>query len=146
MLIWRLADLQVVQHDEMLRQAANQQLKDTHHAAAGADLRRDRQGCWPRAASCGPLRRTPARSRPRADQRSSSKALGGEESGGGRRPRRAAKVSEVSAGLAELLGLEYQEVDDKLIDGTKQYVVLAKQMDKPVADRVEAYAREQSCR
>lgn len=52
-------------------------------------------------------------------------------------------MSEASAGLAQLLGLEYQEVYDKLIDGTKQYVVLAKQMDKPVADRVKAYAREQ---
>lgn len=142
-LIWRLYDLQVVQHDEMLRQAANQQLKDTSITPQRGQIYDATGKVLAKSSIVWTITADPSQIKAPGLTKEQLKALGGEESEEAAAQRRAAKVSEVSAGLAELLGLEYQEVYDKLIDGTKQYVVLAKQMDKPVADGVKAYAREQ---
>lgn len=142
-LIWRLYDLQVVQHDEMLRQAANQQLKDTSITPQRGQIYDATGKVLAKSSIVWTITADPSQIKAPGLTKEQLKALGGEESEEAAAQRRAAKVSEASAGLAQLLGLEYQEVYDKLIDGTKQYVVLAKQMDKPVADRVKAYAREQ---
>lgn len=52
------------------------------------------------------------------------------------------KIQAASVELAELLELEYDEVYEKLSNTKSQYVVLKKQVDKPVADRVTKVAEE----
>jgi stage V sporulation protein D (sporulation-specific penicillin-binding protein) len=58
--------------------------------------------------------------------------------------RRTARVQQVSKDIADLLSLEYDTVYNMLIDATSQYKVLAKQVDKPIADAVKEYANENS--
>ena len=56
--------------------------------------------------------------------------------------RRADRVQSISEDLAEILSMDAQEIYDKLIDDSKQYVLLAKQVDKPVADEISQYASD----
>ncbi|WP_283128543.1 penicillin-binding transpeptidase domain-containing protein, partial [Allofournierella massiliensis] len=58
--------------------------------------------------------------------------------------RRAERVRTVSADVAGMLGLDENEVYEKLIDTESQYEVLARQVDKPIADQIKEYASENS--
>ena len=50
----------------------------------------------------------------------------------------------MSADVAGMLGLDENKVYEKLIDTESQYEVLARQVDKPIADQIKEYASENS--
>ena len=135
LLIWRLYTWQIVRHDEMLNAAASQQMKDMTitpqrgqiYDATGKVLAKS-SIVWTIAAD--------------PSQISAPKAEEGDE-----RPaeeRRAERVRTVSADVAGMLGLDENEVYEKLIDTESQYEVLARQVDKPIADQIKEYASENS--
>ena len=51
-------------------------------------------------------------------------------------------IAEASEGLAEILGLDADEVYQKLSDTSTRYKVLAKSVDKPTADAVKAFVSD----
>lgn len=134
-LIGRLYWIQVIKHDEYRVKAANQQLKDVAVTPTRGEIY-DANGkvlakssiVWTIAAD--PSQITPIKA----------------EEGDTRTPeeRRTVRVERVSNDIANLLGLDYETVYNALIDSESQYKVLAKQVDKPVADAVKEYANENS--
>lgn len=132
-LIGRLAWLQIIKHDEYRIQAANQQLKDVAVTPTRGQIY-DANGkvlakssiVWTIAADPSQIIALKAEE---GDERSAEE-------------RRAERVRTVSADVAGMLGLDENEVYDKLIDSESQYEVLAKQVDKPVADQIKEYASD----
>ncbi len=132
-LVGRLAWLQIAMHDEYRIQAANQQLKDVAVTPTRGQIYDANGKVLAKSSIVWTIAADPS-------QISAPKAAEGDE-----RPaeeRRAERVRTVSADVAELLGLDENEVYDKLIDSESQYEVLAKQVDKPVADQIKEYASE----
>ncbi len=132
-LVGRLAWLQIAMHDEYRIQAANQQLKDVAVTPTRGQIYDANGKVLAKSSIVWTIAADPS-------QISALKAAEGDE-----RPaeeRRAERVRTVSADVAELLGLDENEVYDKLIDSESQYEVLAKQVDKPVADQIKEYASE----
>lgn len=134
-LIGRLYWLQITKYDEYSVKAANQQLKDVSVTATRGEIY-DANGkvlakssiVWTIAAD--PSQITPLKAA-EGDTRTPEE-------------RRTARVQQVSKDIADLLSLEYDTVYNMLIDATSQYKVLAKQVDKPIADAVKEYANENS--
>lgn len=132
-LIGRLAWLQIAKHDEYRIQAANQQLKDVAVTPTRGQIYDANGKVLAKSSIVWTIAADPS-------QISALKAAEGDE-----RPaeeRRAERVRTVSADVAGILGLDENEVYDKLIDSESQYQVLAKQVDKPVADQIKEYASE----
>lgn len=132
-LVGRLAWLQIAMHDEYRIQAANQQLKDVAVTPTRGQIYDANGKVLAKSSIVWTIAADPS-------QISAPKAAEGDE-----RPaeeRRAERVRTVSADVVELLGLDENEVYDKLIDSESQYEVLAKQVDKPVADQIKEYASE----
>lgn len=132
-LIGRLAWLQIAMHDEYRIQAANQQLKDVAVTPTRGQIY-DANGkvlakssiVWTIAAD--PSQITPLKAA-EGDERSAEE-------------RRTERVRTVSADVADILSLDEDEVYEKLIDDESQYQVLAKQVDKPIADQIKEYASD----
>lgn len=132
-LIGRLYWLQVVNYDEFSVKAANQQLKDVTitptrgeiYDATGKVLAKS-SIVWTIAADPSQITAPKAQE---GDTRSDEE-------------RRTAWVEQISQDIADILSLDYQTVYDMLIDSDSQYKVLAKQVDKPIADKIEEYASE----
>ena len=141
-LIWRLYTWQIVRHDEMLNAAASQQMKDMTitpqrgqiYDATGKVLAKS-SIVWTITADPSQIK-APSLSEEELD------AMGGTETDESKAQRRAARIQTVSQDLAEILSMDAQEIYDKLIDDSKQYVLLAKQVDKPVADEISQYASD----
>lgn len=134
-LIGRLAWLQIAMHDEYRIQAANQQLKDVAVTPTRGQIYDANGKVLAKSSIVWTIAADPS-------QISAPKAEEGDE-----RPaeeRRAERVRTVSADVAGMLGLDENEVYEKLIDTESQYEVLAKQVDKPIADQIKEYASENS--
>ena len=141
-LIWRLYTWQIVRHDEMLNAAASQQMKDMTitpqrgqiYDATGKVLAKS-SIVWTITADPSQIK-APSLSEEELD------AMGGTETDESKAQRRADRVQSISEDLAGILSMDAQEIYDKLIDDSKQYVLLAKQVDKPVADEISQYASD----
>lgn len=132
-LIGRLAWLQIVMHDEYRIQAANQQLKDVAVTPTRGQIYDANGKVLAKSSIVWTIAADPS-------QISAPKAEEGDERSA--EERRAERVRTVSADVAEILGLDEEEVYNKLIDADSQYEVLAKQVDKPIADQIKEYADE----
>lgn len=134
-LIGRLAWLQIAMHDEYRIQAANQQLKDVAVTPTRGQIYDANGKVLAKSSIVWTIAADPS-------QISAPKA----EEGDGRpaEERRAERVHTVSADVAGMLGLDENEVYEKLIDTESQYEVLARQVDKPIADQIKEYASENS--
>lgn len=132
-LIGRLAWLQIVKHDEYRIQAANQQLKDVAVTPTRGQIYDANGKVLAKSSIVWTIAADPS-------QISALKAEEGDERSA--EERRAERVRTVSADVAGMLGLDENEVYDKLIDSESQYEVLAKQVDKPVADQIKEYASD----
>lgn len=132
-LIGRLAWLQIVKHDEYRIQAANQQLKDVAVTPTRGQIYDANGKVLAKSSIVWTIAADPS-------QISALKAEEGDERSA--EERRAERVRIVSADVASMLGLDENEVYDKLIDSESQYEVLAKQVDKPVADQIKEYASD----
>ena len=132
-LIGRLAWLQIVKHDEYRIQAANQQLKDVAVTPTRGQIYDANGKVLAKSSIVWTIAADPS-------QISALKAEEGDERSA--EERRAERVRTVSADVASMLGLDENEVYDKLIDSESQYEVLAKQVDKPVADQIKEYASD----
>ena len=132
-LVGRLAWLQIAMHDEYRIQAANQQLKDVAVTPTRGQIYDANGKVLAKSSIVWTIAADPS-------QISAPKAEEGDE-----RPaeeRRAERVRTVSADVAGILSLDENEVYEKLIDTESQYEVLAKQVDKPIADQIKDYADE----
>ena len=146
-LVGRLYYLQIVQHEDLQTRVAAQQLKDTMIKPKRGQIF-DANGkvlakssiVWNISADPSQIK-APRLSDEEAERLQEAYPLE-EDQERLRLERRAERVKLISQDVAEILGKEYQEVYDKLIDHEKQYVVLAKQVEKPVADKISAYADE----
>lgn len=133
-LVARLYQIQVINKDEYQFKTAAQQLKDTTltpqrgeiYSATGKVLAKS-SIVWTIAADPSQIKA------PAAKDGDTSTA----------QARRTARVQQVSTDLAQILDMDAQTVYDLLIDDSKQYVVLAKQVDKPVGDAVKTYVQKQ---
>lgn len=132
-LIGRLAWLQIVKHDEYRIQAANQQLKDVAVTPTRGQIYDANGKVLAKSSIVWTIAADPS-------QISALKAEEGDERSA--EERRAERVRTVSADVASMLGLDENEVYDKLIDSESQYEVLTKQVDKPVADQIKEYASD----
>lgn len=132
-LIGRLAWLQIIKHDEYRIQAANQQLKDVAVTPTRGQIYDANGKVLAKSSIVWTIAADPS-------QISALKAEEGDERSA--EERRAERVRTVSADVAGMLGLDENEVYDKLIDSESQYEVLAKQVDKPVADQIKEYASD----
>lgn len=132
-LIGRLAWLQIVKHDEYRIQAANQQLKDVAVTPTRGQIYDANGKVLAKSSIVWTIAADPS-------QISALKAEEGDERSA--EERRAERVRTVSADVASMLGLDENEVYDKLTDSESQYEVLAKQVDKPVADQIKEYASD----
>ncbi len=132
-LIGRLYWLQIVKHDEYRIQAANQQLKDVAVTPTRGQIYDATGKVLAKSSIVWTIAADPS-------QISALKAAEGDERSA--EVRRTERVRTVSADVAGMLGLDEQEVYDKLIDTESQYEVLAKQVDKPIADQVREYANK----
>lgn len=132
-LIGRLAWLQIVKHDEYRIQAANQQLKDVAVTPTRGQIYDANGKVLAKSSIVWTIAADPS-------QISALKAEEGDERSA--EERRAERVRTVSVDVAGMLGLDENEVYDKLIDSESQYEVVAKQVDKPVADQIKEYASD----
>lgn len=132
-LIGRLAWLQIIKHDEYRIQAANQQLKDVAVTPTRGQIYDANGKVLAKSSIVWTIAADPS-------QISALKAEEGDERSA--EERRAERVRTVSADVVGMLGLDENEVYDKLIDSESQYEVLAKQVDKPVADQIKEYASD----
>lgn len=130
-LVGRLYWIQVVKHDEYRIKAANQQLKDVSVTPTRGQIYDATGKVLAKSSIVWTIAADPSQINP-------PKAAEGDT----RSPeqRRAEWVRQVSDKIAELLSLDAEEIHQKLIDPTSQYEVLAKQVDKPVADQIKEYA------
>lgn len=130
-LIGRLYWLQVVKYDEYRMEAAIQQLKDVTITPTRGEIY-DANGSvlakssivWTIAVDPSQIKAPTAAEGDTRDEAT----------------RRMERVRTVSAEIARILSLDEQEVVEKLQDADSQYKLLARQVDKPVADEIKAYA------
>lgn len=140
-LIARLYDLQVNKHEEFKIKVANQQLMDTSikpqrgqiYDANGKVLAKS-SIVWNVVADPSQIKA------PRLTKKELEAFPDETEPEESRVRRREARIAQTSSDVAQMLGLEYEDIYNKLIDEKRQYVVLAKQVDKPVADQIREYA------
>lgn len=141
-LIWRLYTWQIVRHDEMLNAAASQQMKDMTITPQRGQIYDATGKVLAKSSIVWTITADPSQIKAPSLTEEELDAMGGAESDEAKAQRRAARVQSISEDLAEILSMDAQEVYDKLIDDSKQYVLLAKQVDKPVADEISQYASD----
>lgn len=142
LLIWRLYTWQIVRHDEMLQAAASQQMKDMTITPQRGQIYDATGKVLAKSSIVWTITADPSQIKAPSLTKAELEAMGGSESDESKAQRRAARVQTISQDLAGILSMDAQEIYDKLIDDSKQYVLLAKQVDKPVADQVSQYASE----
>ena len=143
-LIWRLYDLQIVNHEHFQIEVATQQLKDTSITPRRGEIFDANGKILAKSSIVWNITADPSEIKAPRLTKSELEAMGGEESEESRMRRRDARIAQISSDLAAMLGMEYEEIYHKLADETKRYMVLAKQVDKPVADQVREYAGKNS--
>ena len=141
-LIWRLYTWQIVRHDEMLNAAASQQMKDMTITPQRGQIYDATGKVLAKSSIVWTITADPSQIKAPSLSEEELKAMGGTETDESKAQRRAARVQSISEDLAGILSMDAQEIYDKLIDSSKQYVLLAKQVDKPVADEISQYASE----
>ena len=141
-LIWRLYTWQIVRHDEMLNAAASQQMKDMTITPQRGQIYDATGKVLAKSSIVWTITADPSQIKAPGLSKEELKAMGGAESDESKAQRRADRVQSISEDLAGILSMEAQEIYDKLIDSSKQYVLLAKQVDKPVADEISQYASD----
>lgn len=141
-LIWRLYTWQIVRHDEMLNAAASQQMKDMTITPQRGQIYDATGKVLAKSSIVWTITADPSQIKAPSLTEEELDAMGGTESDESKAQRRAARVQSISEDLAEILSMDAQEIYDKLIDSSKQYVLLAKQVDKPVADEISQYASD----
>ena len=130
-LIGRLYWLQVVKHEEYRIEAAKQQLKDVSITPSRGEIY-DANGIvlakssivWTIAADPSQIKAPKAAEGDLRDDAT----------------RREERVATVSREIADILGIDQEKVYESLMDETSQYKLLAKQVDKPIADQISEYA------
>ena len=142
LLIWRLYTWQIVRHDEMLNAAASQQMKDMTITPQRGQIYDATGKVLAKSSIVWTITADPSQIKAPGLSKEELEAMGGVESDESKAQRRAARIQTVSQDLAEILSMDAQEIYDKLIDSSKQYVLLAKQVDKPVADEISQYASD----
>lgn len=141
-LIWRLYTWQIVRHDEMLNAAASQQMKDMTITPQRGQIYDATGKVLAKSSIVWTITADPSQIKAPSLTEEELDAMGGAESDESKAQRRADRVQSISEDLAEILSMDAQEIYDKLIDSSKQYVLLAKQVDKPVADEISQYASD----
>lgn len=141
-LIWRLYTWQIVRHDEMLNAAASQQMKDMTITPQRGQIYDATGKVLAKSSIVWTITADPSQIKAPSLTEEELDAMGGTESDESKAQRRADRVQSISEDLAEILSMDAQEIYDKLIDSSKQYVLLAKQVDKPVADEISQYASD----
>lgn len=141
-LIWRLYTWQIVRHDEMLNAAASQQMKDMTITPQRGQIYDATGKVLAKSSIVWTITADPSQIKAPSLTEEELEAMGGAESDESKAQRRADRIQTVSQDLAEILSMDAQEIYDKLIDSSKQYVLLAKQVDKPVADEISQYASD----
>lgn len=141
-LIWRLYTWQIVRHDEMLNAAASQQMKDMTITPQRGQIYDATGKVLAKSSIVWTITADPSQIKAPGLSKEELEAMGGTETDESKAQRRAARIQTVSQDLAEILSMDAQEIYDKLIDSSKQYVLLAKQVDKPVADEISQYASD----
>lgn len=141
-LIWRLYTWQIVRHDEMLNAAASQQMKDMTITPQRGQIYDATGKVLAKSSIVWTITADPSQIKAPSLTEEELDAMGGTETDESKAQRRADRIQTVSQDLAEILSMDAQEIYDKLIDSSKQYVLLAKQVDKPVADEISQYASD----
>ena len=141
-LIWRLYTWQIVRHDEMLNAAASQQMKDMTITPQRGQIYDATGKVLAKSSIVWTITADPSQIKAPSLKEEELDAMGGAETDESKAQRRADRIQSVSQDLAEILSMDAQEIYDKLIDSSKQYVLLAKQVDKPVADEISQYASD----
>lgn len=141
-LVWRLYTWQIVRHDEMLNAAASQQMKDMTITPQRGQIYDATGKVLAKSSIVWTITADPSQIKAPSLSSEELEAMGGAESDESKAQRRAARIQTIANDLAAMLDMDAQELYDKLIDGSKQYVLLAKQVDKPVADQVSQYASD----
>ena len=141
-LIWRLYTWQIVRHDEMLNAAASQQMKDMTITPQRGQIYDATGKVLAKSSIVWTITADPSQIKAPSLSKEELEAMGGTETDESKAQRRADRIQTVSQDLAEILSMDAQEIYDKLIDDSKQYVLLAKQVDKPVADEISQYASD----
>lgn len=141
-LIWRLYTWQILRHDEMLSAAASQQMKDLTITPQRGQIYDATGKVLAKSSIVWTITADPSQIKAPSLSAEQLAAVGGSESEEDKARRRAARIETIANDLAEMLDMDAQELYDKLIDDSKQYVLLAKQVDKPVADEISQYASD----
>ena len=141
-LIWRLYTWQIVRHDEMLNAAASQQMKDMTITPQRGQIYDATGKVLAKSSIVWTITADPSQIKAPSLTEEELDAMGGTETDESKAQRRADRVQSISEDLAGILSMDAQEIYDKLIDSSKQYVLLAKQVDKPVADEISQYASD----
>ncbi len=141
-LVARLYNLQIVNHERFQVEVAKQQLKDIAITPQRGQIFDANGKVLAKSSIVWNVAADPSQIKAPKLTEEQKKAMGGEESPESRLARRNEYVAQVSQTVAEILGQEYEEIYEKLQDPERQYVVLAKQVDKPVADKIKDYASE----
>ena len=142
LLIWRLYTWQIVRHDEMLNAAASQQMKDMTITPQRGQIYDATGKVLAKSSIVWTITADPSQIKAPSLSEEELEAMGGTETDESKAQRRADRVQSISEDLAGILSMDAQEIYDKLIDSSKQYVLLAKQVDKPVADEISQYASD----
>lgn len=141
-LIWRLYTWQIVRHDEMLNATASQQMKDMTITPQRGQIYDATGKVLAKSSIVWTITADPSQIKAPSLSKEELEAMGGTETGESKAQRRADRVQSISEDLAGILSMDAQEIYDKLIDDSKRYVLLAKQVDKPVADEISQYASD----
>lgn len=141
-LIWRLYTWQIVRHDEMLNATASQQMKDMTITPQRGQIYDATGKVLAKSSIVWTITADPSQIKAPSLSEEELEAMGGTETGESKAQRRADRVQSISEDLAGILSMDAQEIYDKLIDDSKRYVLLAKQVDKPVADEISQYASD----
>lgn len=142
LLIWRLYTWQILRHDAMLEAAASQQMKDMTITPQRGQIYDATGKVLAKSSIVWTITADPSQIKAPSLSKEELEAMGGTESDESKAQRRATRVQTIANDLAAMLEMDAQELYDKLIDGSKQYVLLAKQVDKPVADEISQYASD----
>lgn len=129
---YRLYVLQVRDFETYRSRAAAQQLKDTQLAPARGQIYDSEGRVLARSTIVWDITADPS-------QFEVEPVAGEDEAATARRLQY--KIQAVSGELAELLDLNYDLIYERLSDTDSQYKVLARRVDKPLADTVREYAR-----
>lgn len=130
-LVCRLYSLQIRDFETYRSRAAAQQLKDTSIQPARGEIYDSEGRVLARSTIVWNITADPSQFSVDPVEGESEEAA---------RQRLLYQIQAVSGEVAELLDLDYDEVYQKLSDTSAQYKVLARQVDKPLADAVAEYA------